>query len=308
MTTAADIRRRLIERYPLADGWITMAEVTPPGTSRRFDLIAVMGWSSRGHEALGFEIKVARGDWLRELNDPAKAEPLASLCSRYWICAPPGIVQEAELPPAWGLLIFHPEQIRTGRQAPRLDCAPWDEAVWRCMLLRCATRERRTKDEIEAARMAGWKDGFEKGKEFNRDDVVAAGRDVEGMRQAIMQAERVSGESLGRWTDFDHIAEAFRIARILKTGRAGHLADRVRNLAECLTGAAEQMTAAAAAMDAAVLPPAEQDGCSAVASPAHGGADLPALPQEPVEADSLSGGRSIASPRPSTPMPSSASP
>lgn len=127
--TSGDVKARLRERYQLADGWITMDEVTPPKCSRRFDLIAIMGWQSRGHEVMGFEVKVSRSDWLSELKDPAKAEPLVRLCSRWWIAAPPDVVKADELPPSWGLLVIHPEQIRTAKQAPTLVPAKARRAV-----------------------------------------------------------------------------------------------------------------------------------------------------------------------------------
>ena len=41
--TAADIRARLVEKYAFKDGWITMAEVTPPKCSRRFALPMNLG-------------------------------------------------------------------------------------------------------------------------------------------------------------------------------------------------------------------------------------------------------------------------
>ncbi len=185
MTTSADIRARLIEKYPFKDGWITMAEVTPPKCQRRFDLIAIMGWQSRGHVAMGFEIKVARSDWLRELAEPAKADPLVTLCSRWWIAAPPGVVEVSELPPAWGLLVVHPEQIRTVKQAPELDPEAWPDAVWRCMLLRCATREIRSPDELDQARNKGWAEGRQSALNETKADSSHAEKRADELQQII---------------------------------------------------------------------------------------------------------------------------
>lgn len=243
--TAADIRARLIEKYAFKDGWITMAEVTPPKCSRRFDLIAIMGWQSRGHEAMGFEIKVARSDWLRELAEPAKAEPLVSLCSRWWIAAPPGVVEVAELPPSWGLLVIHPEQIRTGKQAPQLDPSPWSDAVWRCMLLRCATRERHAPDELAQARGEGWKEGHKVGLESAQRDASHAERRATELQQIITEAEQATGVPFNWLRNMPALGEAYRLCQ--SDGRSWQ-AERLASQAKELRETAERMEQAAEAL------------------------------------------------------------
>lgn len=250
MITAADIKQRLAERFPLSDGWITMAEVTPPKTSRRFDVIAIMGWNSRGHEAQGFEVKIARSDWLRELNDPKKAEPLVALCSRYWIVAPPGVVEAAELPPAWGLLVVHPEQIRTGKQAQRMTPEPWSDEVWRCMLLRCATRQAATPTEIEAARSEGFKAGVESEAQAREQLQQSYEERQKDLRDVISQAEKATGVRLTGWTDFPALGAAMRLLSDGHRGTArelGHHAKGLREAAEAVEKAAAALQQAAGA-------------------------------------------------------------
>jgi hypothetical protein len=198
--TALELRRRLLERYLLKDGWITMAEVTPPKCSRRFDMVAIQGWGSRGHQAMGFELKISRSDWLRELAEPAKAEPLVSLVTGWWIVAPPGIVKENELPPSWGLLVVHPEQIRTGKQAPQLEPAPWSDAVWRCMLLRCATREASTASELEEARAEG-----NAKRQQERD-----AKELADLQEVVKKAQAATGVKLTSWTDYPALGAAMK--------------------------------------------------------------------------------------------------
>ena len=73
--------------------------------TRRADAVAMALWPSRGLELNGYEIKVSRSDWRREIDgDAAKAEAVAKYCSRWWIVAPAGIVPVGELPDGWGLL------------------------------------------------------------------------------------------------------------------------------------------------------------------------------------------------------------
>lgn len=78
--------------------------------SRTFDAISVSLWPSRGLQIDGYEVKVQRGDWTRELKDPAKAEEACRLVDRFWVCAPKGIVRDGELPPTWGLM--EPVQVK----------------------------------------------------------------------------------------------------------------------------------------------------------------------------------------------------
>lgn len=81
------------------------------GTSRHADALALGLWPSRGMRLHGFEIKSHRGDWVRELADPAKAEEISQFCNHWWIVAAnDAIVKDGELPPTWGLYVFNPEK------------------------------------------------------------------------------------------------------------------------------------------------------------------------------------------------------
>jgi len=61
-------------------------------------------WPSRGLHLMGFEIKAGRGDWLRELKDPGKAEGIAAYCDQWWVVAPAEVIvprrHRLELQPA----------------------------------------------------------------------------------------------------------------------------------------------------------------------------------------------------------------
>ena len=85
------------------DGCILITEPEAPKSNRRCDLIHI-GVASRGRGIDAHELKVSRSDWLRELDDPAKADAWWPYCSRWWVVAPPGIVADGELPPGWGLM------------------------------------------------------------------------------------------------------------------------------------------------------------------------------------------------------------
>jgi hypothetical protein len=72
--------------------------------SRTFDAVAVGLWPSRGFAIHVYEVKVDRGDWQRELANPAKAEDAARVGDRFSIVAPRDVVDLAEVPATWGLI------------------------------------------------------------------------------------------------------------------------------------------------------------------------------------------------------------
>lgn len=71
---------------------------------RTIDAMALGLWPSRGMELHGYEVKVSRADFRREIADPAKMDAFAHVLDRFWIAAPRGVVPVNELPSTWGLL------------------------------------------------------------------------------------------------------------------------------------------------------------------------------------------------------------
>lgn len=72
-----------------------------------YDYQREKGDPQRGYQAVhGFEIKCTRNDWLRERNDPLKAELWKRYCHHWWLVAPStDIVKPDEVPEGWGLLV-----------------------------------------------------------------------------------------------------------------------------------------------------------------------------------------------------------
>lgn len=130
-------RDMLRKRYS-APEWALLEEVAPAtgGGTRYADAIAVNLWSSRGHAIHGFEIKVSRGDWQKELRQPEKAEPIYRFCDHWWIVAPKGIVKDGELPPTWGLLEVRATGLVQVVAAPRLKPEPITRAFFASLMRR----------------------------------------------------------------------------------------------------------------------------------------------------------------------------
>lgn len=125
-------------------------------SGRRADAISVEFWQSRGLEIAGYEIKVDRNDWLRELRMPGKADAHFVRCDRWWLVTParrpsePPIVKPEELPGPWGWLnVMENGDIHIAKKAPKLvPSMPFDKN-FAFSLIRAA--DRWTPDEVTAS-------------------------------------------------------------------------------------------------------------------------------------------------------------
>ncbi|HYJ21079.1 MAG TPA: hypothetical protein VEW07_03530, partial [Solirubrobacterales bacterium] len=84
---------KLLAAYVCKDAGNGPTAVIAPGVRsaagfdarRTIDAVSLNLWPSRGMLLDGYEIKVSRSDWLRELKNPAKAEEFAGLVDRLWL-------------------------------------------------------------------------------------------------------------------------------------------------------------------------------------------------------------------------------
>lgn len=145
------IRSALKNKF-CAPEWVFLEEVqaqVAKGGLRSADAIAANLWDSRGYKIIGFEIKVSRADWLRELKNPAKADAIAEMCDEWIVVTPPGVVQPDELPQSWGLLELHGQRFMAVVKPPKLlGRAPLTRQFVASMLRRAVAVGER---EIQAA-------------------------------------------------------------------------------------------------------------------------------------------------------------
>lgn len=186
-------------------------------TQRRWaDAVAMNMYPSRGLEIHGFEIKVSRSDWLRELKDPAKSSPVQQYCDRWWIVAPKDIIKPGELPPTWGHYDVTPGGIRQIVAAPKLDAIPTTRAFMAAMMRRAGgvdegevravvERERQKLDEQYSARV-------------HREVEMRTRKSSETLEK-LAEFERETGLSLNGYGAIKEIADAVRF--IQHTGALG---------------------------------------------------------------------------------------
>jgi hypothetical protein len=173
---------------------------------RTADAIVMSLWPSRGIEMLGFELKVSKTDWRKELADPAKAEEIAQYCDAWWIVAPPGVVDVAELPKPWGLLV--PSAARdclvAAKEAPALDAKPLTKTFLASILRRAqevVVPEARLEAEYERGRADGK-------KQADWESAL--------LRKSVEEFERASGVCISSAWKGGRIGEA--VAAVLLDG------------------------------------------------------------------------------------------
>lgn len=107
--SSALVYQALEDRYGREAGYAIIPQVRnqtgySAGYVRTADALAMQLYPSRGLAIIGFEIKVSKADWKREIKDPTKAEAIAQFCHEWVIAAPKGVVPVDEVPHAWGLM------------------------------------------------------------------------------------------------------------------------------------------------------------------------------------------------------------
>lgn len=193
---------------------------------RTIDAMALGLWPSRGMELHGYEVKVSRADFRREIADPAKMDAFAHVLDRFWIVAPRGIVPVNELPATWGLLevaddgvsirqkVAAPLLTETRASIPRTLLVP---------LLRSAGAVVKTRPEdMEAEYKRGFADGkvatIRAGKDWQRMYEEQTERLAEA-RETIREIDTALGTNLSygharknRTEELARIAAAVKVA------------------------------------------------------------------------------------------------
>lgn len=211
--TSSDLMAALAKRYPV--GQFALLEQVANGTGSRAnrwcDAIAMSLWPSRGLDLIGFELKVYRGDWLRELRQPEKAEAIAPYCDRWFVVAPAGLILPGEVPSTWGLLELKGGKLHVTKDAPSLDPKPMTKAILAAVLRRAS--------EASVPKSAVEKLATARAEEIARQLASRAEREIADLKRELAAArafESASGVKLDRWAG-GNVGDQFR--RFLEADR-----------------------------------------------------------------------------------------
>ena len=96
-------------------------------------------WPSSGLELIGFELKTSRSDWLRELKQDQKAEPIKQFCDRWYVVVNDdyGVLRHHdEVPKDWGVMALnYMGKIDVKKEAPKLSPQPIDRLFLASLML-----------------------------------------------------------------------------------------------------------------------------------------------------------------------------
>ena len=234
------ISNALAARYA-APEWVFALEVrdaTGFAGSRSADAIAMNCFPSRGLEIHGFEIKISRGDFLREMKDATKAEAVAQHCDRWWLVTPAGLVKPAELPAPWGLLeLTEARGLVQKKPAALLQVGGPMARAFVASLLRGV--QKRAERPLIAEADAAYRRGVAEERRVHDQNAKRASQsagDAEGRARAALAAfEAASGVRVDEYSG-PRIGEAVRAVLALRgrqdCGLVGEQAKRLHEIAD----------------------------------------------------------------------------
>lgn len=154
----------LLKKFP-ANEFALMAEVRDAAgfnASRSADFLAMGLWPSRGLDLIGIERKSYRGDWIKELKTPAKAENIYQYCDRWYLLTDnENVAKIEEIPVTWGWMhIGIDDKLKVIKEADKLSPVPMTRSFLACILKRAASKDgwvtaESISDKINSAKEAG---------------------------------------------------------------------------------------------------------------------------------------------------------
>lgn len=133
------LREHHVTRF--AEEWATFQELMEaPAGGQRIDFFAVHTWRSKNFVSVAYEVKVSRGDFLKEIRDPDKRRFAEIVSNKSYFVAPIGLIKANEVPEGWGLM--EPKKgtrfLRIVKHAELRESVKWSRQFIVAMLRRAA--------------------------------------------------------------------------------------------------------------------------------------------------------------------------
>lgn len=201
----------LRERF-CAPEWALFFEVangTGSNIRRYADAVAMNLFPSRGLTLDGFEVKISRSDWQRELKNPRKVEDgVFKYCDHWWVVAPAGLIDKAALPPTWGLLeLLEKGSLRQAVAAPRLNPVELSRNFIAALLRRASEADEGVVERLVRKRVEDRTAGVEKEIERRVADRM---RLAEIKLKTVEDIEAQLGMKLTDWSAHDGYGRLMR--------------------------------------------------------------------------------------------------
>lgn len=210
-----------------------VADGTGAAQRRWADAVAMNMFNSRGLAVHGFEIKVSRSDWRRELENPAKADSIAGFCDHWSIAAPKGMIDVDELPPTWGLFEVDADLAIVQKKAPaRLDAIPMTKSFVAAFLRSAAKVDERVVTEaINRARLQ-WEESVEQRVRERTSRIHSRGADALAFMESFKESTGIDLTSY-KW-DAEKLAKVVALANSGALDRWGGIGQMVDNIESTL--------------------------------------------------------------------------
>lgn len=145
------VKYKQSQRYSVFE---QVANGTGLGTNSWIDAVVVSLWPSDGNWRAAYEVKVSRGDFLKELSNPQKNQWAKDSFNEFWYIAPSGVIKDVnELPENCGWLKPHGDKLSVVRAASRRN-VEMNESLF----LSLARSSSRNVEEHVKERMASFKE------------------------------------------------------------------------------------------------------------------------------------------------------
>ena len=181
-----------LEQVGNATGW---------SCNRHADAIAVSLWESRGLEITGFEVKVSRTDWFKELKHPEKADTIAQYChSWYLVLGDANIIQFGEIPLNWGLMVPHTKNSLKIVKPAVINKKPKPvDMSFLCAILRRTTQQLTDRAVKNAEYQRGYDEGFKYGKKELDYLRESKNEQLDTLKNTIKEFQEKSGVNIDDW-------------------------------------------------------------------------------------------------------------
>lgn len=186
------------------------------GNHRRWaDAVAMNLYPSRGLEIHGFEVKVSRSDWTKELKTPDKSAPVQQYCDRWWIVTPKDIIKDGELPPTWGHYeVGESGKIRQVVAAPKLTPIDVSKEFVAAMLRRASSADEAVIQTMVMEQLAKARQDDES---YIKRRIESETRELQSLREQVREFEAASGIKISnRWNYGENIGKAVKM--VMKSG------------------------------------------------------------------------------------------
>ncbi len=169
---------------------------------RRCDGVAIGMWESTGRLIHGFEVKVSRSDWLRELKDVSKADHFIDQCDRWWlVTGDASIAKLEEIPAAWGWMTATKTGLRIQRPATPLPQSETHiKRLWAFALIRRASeRGDINAPELQAILGKHRAEAERRAQETIAREISRSVPKLEALQKKVDAFEKASGMKLEDW-------------------------------------------------------------------------------------------------------------